>query len=652
MDGYIWKMEDTPHFIAGRIDKAAEEYIENLRPPFFKELEKYVEEYKYARHTPGHAGGLAFLKSPVGRQFYEFFGENVFRADLSVSVPELGSLMEHAGVNGEAEKNAAKVFNSDYTYFVTNGISTANKIVNHSCVSRGDVVLIDRNCHKSLQHAITMTGAIPIYLMPERNAYGIIGGIPISEFQQSSIKKKMQKSPLIQDKPSKIKLAVVTNSTYDGLAYDVTRIKEQLSPMVENLHLDEAWFAYAHFHPIYKDRYAMGQTHKKYHPTIFSTQSTHKLLAAFSQASMIHIKEGKKEIDPDIFNESFMMHTSTSPQYTIIASLDVASKMMEGKMGHSLILDSIEEAILFRQKMLQIEEEIKAKEKEGWWFAVWQSEELSRTLKKKKHSNFPSRIEESPLVQEKLWILDPEQKWHGYKNLEKNFMLLDPIKVTFLTPGVHLDGSMEDTGIPAPLVAKFLMSKGIVDEKTGFYSFLALFSIGITKGKSSVLLSALFDFKKAYDGNIPLAEALPNLVQEYPKRYEGMGVRDLAEEMHLHLKKEDICRLAMKVFERLPDQKMAPWQAYEELVKGNVQYVKVQEMEGRISAVMLVPYPPGIPIIMPGESIKGKSKPILDYLLVFEAFDNAFPGFETETHGIQKRKEKEKICYFVPCIQE
>src|SRR5690606_12601031 len=98
-----------------------------------------------------------------------------------------------------------------------------------------------------------------------------------------------------------------------------------------------------------------------------------------------HIKEGKKEIDPDIFNESFMMHTSTSPQYTIIASLDVASKMMEGKMGHSLILDSIEEAILFRQKMLQIEEEIKAKEKEGWWFAVWQSEELSRTLKKKKH---------------------------------------------------------------------------------------------------------------------------------------------------------------------------------------------------------------------------------------------------------------------------
>jgi lysine decarboxylase/arginine decarboxylase len=638
--GYVWKMEDTPNFIAGRIEKAAKDYVDSLMPPFFKAMMKYVEEYKYAWHTPGHMGGLAFLKSPAGRVFYDFFGENVFRADLSVSVPELGSLMEHAGVNGEAERYAAKTFGAEQTYFVTNGTSTANKIVNFSCVTRGDVVLIDRNCHKSLQHAITMTGGVPVYFIPARNAFGIIGGINYSEFDPATIRKKIEESPLIEDKSAPVKLAVVTNSTYDGLIYDVARIKDSLGNAVENLHFDEAWYGYAHFNPMYEGCYAMCARHDaENHPTMFATQSTHKLLAAFSQASMIHVKSGAHKVDPERFNEAFMMHTSTSPQYGIIASLDVSTKMMEGAAGKTLTQDSIDEAIVFRRKMVKIGEDIADKEKDEskrWWFNVWQPEEVCG----------------DKAGQQACWKLKAKGAWHGYEGIEDEFMMLDPIKVSLVTPGTNIDGTMGDWGIPAPLVSKFLMSQGIVDEKTGFYTFLFLFSIGVTKGKSGTLLAELFAFKELYDRNAPLAEVYPELVAENPKRYGGVRLKELAREMHDHLKKEDIAKVTMKVFAMMPEQVMPPYRAYEELVRGNVEAVPLDEMAGRIPAVMLVPYPPGIPIIMPGERITSDTQAILEYLGAFQDFDNAFPGFETETHGVDPVKEGDRIRYYVNCIKK
>lgn len=619
--GYIWKMEDTPHFIAGRIEEATAEYIDALLPPFFGELMHYVEEYKYAWHTPGHMGGLAFFKSPVGRLFYNFFGENIFRADLSVSVPELGSLMEHTGVNLDAEKHAAKVFGADYTYFVTNGTSTANKIINHSLVTHGDIALIDRNCHKSLQHAITMTGAIPIYLIPERNAYGIIGGISHSEFDSKTLTKKIQDCPLIEDKQAPIKLAVITNSTYDGLIYDVTEIKEKLKNSVSHLHFDEAWYGYANFNPIYANRHAMTAKHNPDHPTTYASQSTHKVLAAFSQASMIHIKKGKDPFNPDLFNEAFMMHTSTSPQYTIIASLDVAAKMMEGKMGQTLVQDSIDESIVFRKKMKQIK-----KEKKDWWFDVWQPGSIDTTAKS--------------------WTLKKGEEWHGYPHIENEFMMLDPIKVTFLTPGMNPDGTMDETGIPAPLVAKFLMRHGVVDEKTGFYTFLALFTIGMTKGKSSILLSALFDFKEAYDNNAPLSEVFPDLTQPC---YQDKTLPDLAQEMHTFLKEKEIAKITNDVFSILPEPVLSPSDAYANLVRGNVKEVTLDNLQDETLAVMLVPYPPGIPIVMPGE----KCPPdIVSYLKTFEEFDNRFPGFETETHGVEPIRTGDRVTYQIPIIQQ
>jgi len=645
---YVWKMEDTPEFIAGKVRMAAKEYVENLMPPFFKELVKYTQEYKYAWHTPGHMGGLAFLKSPAGRVFFDFFGENMFRSDLSVSVPELGSLMEHAGVNGEAERMAAKTFGADDTFFVTNGTSTANKMVMFGCVTPGDVVLVDRNCHKSLQHAITMTGATPIYLVPSRNAYGIIGGIHESEFDADTIRKKIQDCPLIKDKNAPVKQVTVTNSTYDGLTYNTVILKEKLKHAAENLHFDEAWYGYARFNPIYTGRYAMTDEHSPDHPAIFATQSTHKLLAAFSQASMVHVKSGRRKIDHERFNEAFMMHTSTSPQYGIIASLDVATRMMQGASGRTLVQDSIDEAVVFRKKVARIGDEIAHKEKDSdrkWFFRTWQADKVGG---KRFEDTLSGKLEH----EQDPWVLHPGDKWHGFAGMEPNYMMLDPIKVTILTPGMNVDASMADWGIPAPLLSNFLRERGIVVEKTGFYTALLLFSIGVTKGKSGSMLAEMFEFKRMYDENVAFDEIFPDIAKASPGRYDGHGLKDIAKQMHEHLKSKDIANVTTKVFSLLPDQSMTPLAAYSHLVNDNVEEVPMREAMGRTPAVMLVPYPPGIPIIMPGETITSRTQAIVDYMGIYEDFDNSFPGFETETHGIIiKEMQNGRKAYYVNCIK-
>jgi len=659
VSGYLWKMEDTAHFIAGRVEVAALKYLDEQMPPFFKGMVQYTDEYKYAWHTPGHMGGLAFLKSPVGRIFFDFFGENVFRADLSVSVPELGSLMEHEGVNGEAERIAAKTFGADQTYFVTNGTSTANKIVTHACTTPGDVILVDRNCHKSLQHAITMTHATPIYLIPSRNSYGIIGGIHENEFNSDTIRKKVEDCPLIKDKSVPITQMTVTNSTYDGLTYNTVTIKEKVKDIIENLHFDEAWYAYANFNPIYEDRHAMCTEHSDDHPAIFATHSTHKLLAAFSQASMVHVKSGRRIVDPEQFNEAFMMHTSTSPQYGIIASLDVATRMMQGKMGKALVRDSIDEAIVFRKKVAQIRKEILADKKrpetERWFFRTWQQSSVTTSGKYgKKIKNIPFEDADSEILatSPECWTLNPGDAWHGFEGAEENYMMLDPIKVTILTPGMKADGEMGERGVPAPMLARFLRSRGIVVEKTGFFSTLLLFSIGVTKGKSGSLLAEMFEFKRMLDNNASVEEVFPELCSEDGNYYGDMRVQELAQTMHDFLKEKDIARVTHDVFSDLPEQAMTPGDAFTKLVRGDIEKIPVRDTMGRIPAVMLVPYPPGIPVIMPGERITEKSEKLIEYLCTFEEFDNKFPGFETETHGIILDEKNGKKAYNFYCIKE
>ena len=628
--GILYLYEDTVSFLARQVARAAHNYLDGLLPPFFKALVQHTAQSNYSWHTPGHGGGVAYRKSPVGQAFHQFFGENTLRSDLSVSVPELGSLLDHTGPLAEAEARAARNFGADHTFFVINGTSTANKIVWHSMVSRDDLVLVDRNCHKSILHSIIMTGAIPLYLCPERNELGIIGPIPLSEFSKESIQAKIDASPLARGRAPKVKLAVVTNSTYDGLCYNAEMVKQALGDSVEVLHFDEAWYAYAAFHEFYAGRYGMGTLYDEHSPLVFSTHSTHKLLAAFSQASMIHVQDGgQRQLDRDRFNEAFMMHISTSPQYGIIASLDVASAMMEGPAGRSLIQETFDEALSFRRALANVRRNLSA---EDWWFSIWQ----------------PGAADGADSLATADWVLQPDADWHGFVEVADDYVLLDPIKVTLVMPGLNAAGKLEPQGIPAAVVSKFLWERGLVVEKTGLYSFLVLFSMGITKGKWSTLLTELLEFKRSYDANLPLIDVLPSIAHAGAGRYQGMGLRDLCDALHGCYRENATAKALKSMYTALPEIAIKPADAYDRLVRGEVEAVPIDQLQGRIAAVMLVPYPPGIPLIMPGERFTTQSRAILDYLAFARTFDKAFPGFDVDVHGLQTDTGH----YTVDCLVE
>ena len=629
--GILYLYEDTVSFLARQVARAAHNYLDGLLPPFFKALVQHTAQSNYSWHTPGHGGGVAYRKSPVGQAFHQFFGENTLRSDLSVSVPELGSLLDHTGPLAEAEARAARNFGADHTFFVINGTSTANKIVWHSMVGRDDLVLVDRNCHKSILHSIIMTGAIPLYLCPERNELGIIGPIPLSEFSRESIQAKIDASPLARGRAARVKLAVVTNSTYDGLCYNAEMVKQALSGSVDVLHFDEAWYAYAAFHEFYAGRYGMGTRCDEHSPLVFTTHSTHKLLAAFSQASMIHVQDGgTRALDRDRFNEAFMMHISTSPQYGIIASLDVASAMMEGPAGRSLVQETFDEALSFRRALANLRQNLAG---DDWWFSIWQPEQVAGEEGAQRTGD---------------WLLQPNAAWHGFGEVAEDYVLLDPIKVTLVMPGLSADGTLADSGIPAAVVSKFLWERGLVVEKTGLYSFLVLFSMGITKGKWSTLLTELLEFKRLYDANVPLGDALPSIAREGGARYTGLGLRDLCDELHGFYRENATARALKLMYTVLPEVAMKPADAYDKLVRGEVEAVLVEQLEGRIAAVMLVPYPPGIPLIMPGERFTSETRSIIDYLHFARTFDRRFPGFDADVHGLQREEGR----YTVDCIRE
>ncbi|MGE5340003.1 MAG: Orn/Lys/Arg decarboxylase N-terminal domain-containing protein [Candidatus Omnitrophota bacterium] len=645
INGYLWKTADTPDYLAGRVRMQVWEYAVKVLPDFFEKLVDYVNEYKYAWHTPGHMGGEGFLRSPAGVAFYKFFGEDVMRADLSISVPELGSLLDHSGPTGDAEKASARTFGADYTYYVLNGTSTANQIIWRSQVCKDEPALVDRNCHKSLNYAMIITEARPTYMKPRRNKLGIIGPVRLSEFGPET-ESNENGEPSRIGLARKVKMSALTNSTYDGVCYNVMEIKRRLEKRAENLHFDEAWYAYAKFHPIYKNHFGMSTADIPCytnidHPPVFCSQSTHKLLTAFSQASMIHIKNGNEvKIDPDLFNESYMMHGSTSPQYNMIASLDVATKMMADN-GEIILEDILIEAIQLRKKVAAIFNGLKEND---WFFHMWQPEKLG-----------VSDVSMAELLDQKTWTMKHNQQWHGFdldKNGdEDNYVMLDPIKLTFVCPGIDSDGNLEDETqtpcIPAAVVTNYLIGRGIVCEKTDYYSWLMLNSLGTTKGRQGTLLAELFKFKELYNANTPLVEVFPEMVAQYPQ-YRTVGLKDHCNAIHHYFREYNILDKMNNAFESIPDQVMKPSEAFQNIVQKNVESVRLENIVGRVPAVMIVPYPPGIPIMMGGEKMDRK---VREYLKIRQDFENQFPGYESDIHGVERVTAADGKKYFeIYCI--
>ncbi|MFD0912963.1 MULTISPECIES: Orn/Lys/Arg decarboxylase N-terminal domain-containing protein [Methylophilus] len=631
LHGFIHMNEDTPEFVARLIIREAKAYLDSLPPPFFKALTHYAADGSYSWHCPGHSGGVAFLKSPVGQMFHQFFGENMLRADVCNAVDELGQLLDHTGPVAASERNAARIYNCDHLYFVTNGTSTSNKIVWNSTVAPGDIVVVDRNCHKSVLHSIIMTGAIPVFLMPTRNHFGIIGPIPKSEFAWENIQKKIARNPFASDKNAKPRVLTITQSTYDGVLYNVEEIKEMLDGKIDTLHFDEAWLPHATFHDFYGDYHAIGADRPRCKESmVFSTQSTHKLLAGLSQASQILVQDAQdNHLDRDLFNEAYLMHTSTSPQYSIIASCDVAAAMMEAPGGTALVEESLKEALDFRRAMRKVDEEWGT----DWWFKVWG----------------PTDLSEDGLEERDAWMLKANERWHGFGNLAEGFNMLDPIKATIITPGLDVDGDFsEEFGIPAAIVTKYLAEHGVIVEKTGLYSFFIMFTIGITKGRWNTMVAALQQFKDDYDKNQPLWKVLPEFVQKHP-RYERIGLKDLSTQIHEVYKANDVARLTTEMYLSDMVPAMKPTDAFSKMAHRKIERVAIDDLEERVTAVLLTPYPPGIPLLIPGERF---NKVIVNYLKFAREFNEKFPGFETDNHGLVKQLVNGKAEYFVDCVKQ
>ncbi|MDR2112566.1 MAG: arginine/lysine/ornithine decarboxylase [Candidatus Accumulibacter sp.] len=629
LHGFIHMYEDTPEFIARNIKREVKAYLDSLPPPFFRALTHYAADGSYSWHCPGHSGGVAFLKSPVGQMFHQFFGENMLRADVCNAVEELGQLLDHTGPVAASERNAARIFNCDHLYFVTNGTSTSNKIVWHSTVAPGDVVVVDRNCHKSVLHSIIMTGAVPVFLMPTRNSYGIIGPIPKAEFAWENIRKKIAANPFVADKNARPRVLTITQSTYDGILYNVEDIKDELDGKIDALHFDEAWLPHAAFHDFYGDYHAIGADRPRCKQSmVFSTQSTHKLLAGLSQASQILVQNSEeRELDRNVFNEAYLMHTSTSPQYSIIASCDVAAAMMEAPSGTALVEESIAEALDFRRAMRKIAEEWGT----DWWFKVWGPDDLS----------------EEGIEERGAWMLKPGDRWHGFQRLSEGFNMLDPIKATVITPGLDVDGEFSERGIPAGIVTKYLAEHGVIVEKCGLYSFFIMFTIGITKGRWNTMVTELQQFKDDFDKNQPLWKVLPEFVQKHPE-YELIGLKDLCHLIHGVYAVNDVARLTTEMYLSDMVPAMKPADAFARMAHREIDRVPIDELEGRITSMLLTPYPPGIPLLIPGERFNAT---IVRYLKFARHFNEQFPGFETDIHGLVKEIEGGKARYYVDCVR-
>ena len=657
VDGYVFLGEETPEFIAKNLISRLKQYADTLKTPFFGALVDYAEEGNQLWTCPGHNGGIFYRRSPIGRIFVEHLGEAIFRDDIDNSVLDLGDLLVHEGPALQAQKEAAQIFGAERTYFVLNGTSASNKIVLSALVADGDLVLFDRNNHKAAHHgALLLGGGIPVFLETDRNAHGMIGPIDYEALDESRIREKIRANPLITDpeawqRQRPFRVAVIEQCTYDGTIYDARTILEKLGPLCDYILFDEAWAGFLKFHPLFKGRFAMGlEGLGPEDPGIISTQSTHKQLASFSQASQIHVKHNhirgqERRVEHRRFNESFLQHASTSPFYPLFASLDVGAQMMKGRSGEVLWDDTIRLGIELRKKIRTIRREFEEKEANParrWFvdpfvpdvveFAPDQPELCA-------WEDVPTDLLASDV---RFWELRPGANWHGFRHVAPGYAITDPNKLTLLTPGFdRRTGTYETHGVPAPVIAQYLRENQIVPEKNDLNSMLFLLTPGVESSKAGTLLSGLVAFKRLHDDNVLLEDAIPEFVKRRPKRYAGLRLRDLCAEMHAFYRESGTSLLQRQMFrpEHLPAMAMAPHDAARQLVRNKVDYLPLDRIAGRIVTTLFVVYPPGIATVVPGERLDERAQPMIDYLKMFERGANLFPGFDNEIQGLYRETE-------------
>jgi ornithine decarboxylase len=529
IDGYVFLAEETPEFIARNLVSRLTQYAETLKTPFFGALVDYAEQGNQLWTCPGHNGGIFYSRSPIGRIFMEHLGEAIFRDDLDNSIIELGDLLTHEGPALAAQKEAAAIFGAEKTYFVLNGTSASNKIALSALIADGDLVLFDRNNHKAAHHgALLLAGGIPVYLPTDRNAHGLIGPMQAAALDEAKIREAIRNHPLVADQDAwprqrPFRAAVIEQCTYDGTIYSAEDILARIGGLCDYILFDEAWAGFMKFHPIYASRFAMGLRGLDDNaPGVVATQSTHKQLASFSQASQIHIKDShirgqRRCVEHRRFNESFLQHASTSPFYPLFASLDVGAQMMKGRSGEVLWDDTIRLGIELRKKLRAVRAEFERREQDParrWFFDPFVPDVVR--LPDAADGGGVHQVPWESIATDALashahfWELAPGAAWHGFESVVPGFAITDPNKLTLLTPGFdRCTGAYEAYGIPAPVVAQHLRENRVVAEKFDLNSLLFLLTPGVEASKAGTLVSALVGFKRLHDDNALLDHVIP-----------------------------------------------------------------------------------------------------------------------------------------------
>ncbi|WP_027623154.1 ornithine decarboxylase [Clostridium lundense] len=611
------------------IETAANQYEENVLPPFFKALSSYVEKGHIQFDCPGHQGGQYFRKHPAGRYFYDFYGENLFRSDICNADVALGDLLIHEGPAVDGEGHAAKVYNADKTYFVMNGTSASNTVIINAVVTPGDLVLFDRNNHKSVYNAaLVQSGGNPVYLETGRNPFGFIGGIDAHCFDEDYLREEIAKvAPEKAGEKRPFRLAVIQLGTYDGTIYNARQVVDKIGHLCDYILFDSAWVGYEQFIPMMRDCSPLLLHLNENDPGIFVSQSIHKQQAGFSQASQIHkkdshIKGQKRYIDHKRFNNSYMMYASTSPFYPLFASLDVNARMQEGEYGKRLWEECVKLGVEARKSVIKncslLKPFIPPIVREKRW-EEYDTEEIANNIE--------------------FFEFIPGEKWHSFDGYGEKQYFVDPNKFMLTTPGINVEtGEYEDFGIPATILANYLRERGIIPEKNDLNSILFLLTPAETSTKMDNLVAQLVQFEQLIKENAPLSKVLPNVYNNNKERYKGYTIRRLCQEMHDFYKNNDAKTCQKKLFraDSIPERSMTAQEANWALKRNNAKLVSLENIVGEVALEGALPYPPGVFCVVPGEKWNEVAQ---KYFLILQDGINQFPGFAPEIQGVYLEKE-------------